>query len=216
MGILQARILVWLAVSYSRGSSWPRYQTYVLRVLHWQTGSLPLASSGRSILMGVCMPELSLIRNLAFSPDLFLWSRLHFLVIFFPAIFLLFSLLGASFSLLLHFSTSNKVKIGKGDEIQAQQLSCLWYCNVSRRLGIGVILCIVNLICWDYREIPFNPVTVLYPSLQIIGNFIVGIFKWEKLDHAQSYNEMNVLPFVLRHPGAKTYQKQTNKQTTIH
>ena len=40
-------------------------------------------------------------------------------MIFFPAIFLLFSLLGASFSLLLHFSTSNKVKIGEGDEIQA-------------------------------------------------------------------------------------------------
>ena len=31
----------------SRGSSWPRDRTWVLRLLHWQTGSLPLAPSGK-------------------------------------------------------------------------------------------------------------------------------------------------------------------------
>ena len=44
-GILQARILEWVAISYSRGSSWPRDQTRVsLRLLnckwivyHWAT-----------------------------------------------------------------------------------------------------------------------------------------------------------------------------------
>ena len=39
----QARILGWLAVSYSRGSSWPRDQTHVPRRLHllpWQADSL--------------------------------------------------------------------------------------------------------------------------------------------------------------------------------
>ena len=42
-GILQARILEWAAMLSSRGSSWPWNQTCVSCVLHWQTGSLPLA-----------------------------------------------------------------------------------------------------------------------------------------------------------------------------
>ena len=49
-GILQARILGWVAMPSSRGSSWPRDQiciSYVL--LHWQVGSLPLAPSGKPI-----------------------------------------------------------------------------------------------------------------------------------------------------------------------
>ena len=37
-GILQARILEWVAISFSRGSSRPRDQTCCL--LHWQAGSL--------------------------------------------------------------------------------------------------------------------------------------------------------------------------------
>ena len=36
-GILQARILEWVAIPFSRGSSWPRDQT---SLLHWQTDSL--------------------------------------------------------------------------------------------------------------------------------------------------------------------------------
>ena len=40
-GILQARILEWVAISSFRGSSWPRDQTTCL--MHWQAGSLPLA-----------------------------------------------------------------------------------------------------------------------------------------------------------------------------
>ena len=38
-GIFQARILEWGAVSYSRESSWPRGQTYVSCVSHWQADS---------------------------------------------------------------------------------------------------------------------------------------------------------------------------------
>ena len=50
-GILQARILEWVAMPSSRGSSWPRDQTYVSHVyLHWQVGSLPLAPTGKPIL----------------------------------------------------------------------------------------------------------------------------------------------------------------------
>ena len=52
-GILQARILEWVAMPSSRGSSQPRVQTLVffffffpnpclLCLLHWQAGSLPL------------------------------------------------------------------------------------------------------------------------------------------------------------------------------
>ena len=42
-GILQARILEWVALPSSRGSSWPRDWNCVSRLLHWQVDSLPLA-----------------------------------------------------------------------------------------------------------------------------------------------------------------------------
>ena len=46
-GILQARILEWVVISSSRGSSWPRDQTCLSCLLHWQAGSLPLVSPGK-------------------------------------------------------------------------------------------------------------------------------------------------------------------------
>ena len=47
-GILQARVLEWVAVPSSRGSSQPRDWTCVsLCCLHWQAGSLPLAPPGK-------------------------------------------------------------------------------------------------------------------------------------------------------------------------
>ena len=47
-GILQARILEWVAMPSSRGSSWPRDRTHASHVyLHWQAGSLPLAPPGK-------------------------------------------------------------------------------------------------------------------------------------------------------------------------
>ena len=42
-GTFQSRILEQIAVSYSRGSSWPRDWTCLLHLLHWQVDSLPLA-----------------------------------------------------------------------------------------------------------------------------------------------------------------------------
>ena len=45
-GILQARILEWVAMPFSRGSSQSRHQTCVSYLLHWQADSLPLAPSG--------------------------------------------------------------------------------------------------------------------------------------------------------------------------
>ena len=46
-GILQAKILGWVAVPSSRGSSWPRDRTCLLYLLHWQAGSLPLSPPGK-------------------------------------------------------------------------------------------------------------------------------------------------------------------------
>ena len=47
-GILQARILEWVAISYSRGSSWSRNRIqHVLCLLHWQADSLPPCHPGR-------------------------------------------------------------------------------------------------------------------------------------------------------------------------
>ena len=47
LGILQARMLEWAAISSSRGSSQPRDPTRLLYHLHWQAGPLPLASPGK-------------------------------------------------------------------------------------------------------------------------------------------------------------------------
>ena len=49
-GISQARILEWVTISYSRGSSWPRDQTRV-PCISWQGDSLPSVPSGESIMM---------------------------------------------------------------------------------------------------------------------------------------------------------------------
>jgi len=48
-GILQARILQWITMPTSRGSSWPRDWTHVSCLLHWQVNSLPPAPLGKSI-----------------------------------------------------------------------------------------------------------------------------------------------------------------------
>ena len=44
-GILQAIVLEWVAISSSRGSS--RLNLRLLRLLHWQAGSLPLEPPGK-------------------------------------------------------------------------------------------------------------------------------------------------------------------------
>ena len=47
-GILQARVLEWVAISFSRGSSRPTDWTCVSSIyMHWQVGSLPLAPPGK-------------------------------------------------------------------------------------------------------------------------------------------------------------------------
>ena len=46
-GIFQARMLEWVAMPSSRGSSRPRDRTHVSYVLLWQVGSLPLMPPGK-------------------------------------------------------------------------------------------------------------------------------------------------------------------------
>ena len=49
-GILQARILKWVAMPFSRGSFQPRDQTHIfLCILHWQAGSLTLEPPGKLV-----------------------------------------------------------------------------------------------------------------------------------------------------------------------
>ena len=45
-GIFRARILEWVAISYFRGSSWPRDQISLLHLLHQPVNSLPLCYLG--------------------------------------------------------------------------------------------------------------------------------------------------------------------------
>ena len=52
LSLLQARILQWIAIIFSRGSSQPRGQThYLLCLLHWQVDSL---LPGKPIYVYVC------------------------------------------------------------------------------------------------------------------------------------------------------------------
>ena len=60
--ILQARILKWVAIPSSRGSSWPRDWTRVSCLLHWQVGSLPLAPPWKPLFFAM-QKHLSLIRS---------------------------------------------------------------------------------------------------------------------------------------------------------
>ena len=48
-GILQARILEWVAMPFSIGSFRPRDLTHISCLLHWPAGPLPLATPGKSI-----------------------------------------------------------------------------------------------------------------------------------------------------------------------
>ena len=51
-GILQTRVLQWVAMPSSRGSSWPRNRTLIsLRLLHWQAGSSLTAPPGSPYLV---------------------------------------------------------------------------------------------------------------------------------------------------------------------
>ena len=61
-GILQARILEWVAMSSSRGSSQPRDPTRVSCLLHWQAGSLPLMPPGKIFEISQSVHLLSCIR----------------------------------------------------------------------------------------------------------------------------------------------------------
>ena len=62
-GILQARILEWVAIPSSRGSSWR-----LLCLLHWQVGTLPLAPPGKPttfLTVTVTVKSLSRVRLFA-------------------------------------------------------------------------------------------------------------------------------------------------------
>ena len=61
VGIIQARILEWVAMPSSRASSRPRDQTHISCLLHWQVGSLPLALPGKP--QSVLAPSIIIFPN---------------------------------------------------------------------------------------------------------------------------------------------------------
>ena len=77
--ILQARIMEWVAISFSREFPWPRDWTSVsLCLLHWQAGSLPLVPVGKPHIDKdeySCM-SFSLNRYLH-SSWLYIWRRVN-------------------------------------------------------------------------------------------------------------------------------------------
>ena len=84
-GILQARILEWVTMPFSRGSSLSRGWTRVLCLLCWQAGPLPLVPSWKPIVSMVFpLPEchiVGIIQNLGFSNWLLSLGNIHLIFI---------------------------------------------------------------------------------------------------------------------------------------
>ena len=72
-GILQVRILEWVAVPFSRGSSQPRDQT---QVSHIAGGSLPAEPQGKPF-DAFTMPLFSLVQSIVLEIKLLLNKKLH-------------------------------------------------------------------------------------------------------------------------------------------
>ena len=69
-GILQARVLEWVAISSSRGSSQPRDWTHVSCIsLHWQEDSLPLNTS---VIWASLLAQV--VKNLPAVQEKWVWS----------------------------------------------------------------------------------------------------------------------------------------------
>ena len=75
-GSFKARILEWVAISYSRGSSQPsdRTHVYYVGILHWQVDSLPLHHLGSPTYCfddqaKAVTAQLEVLINLLYSPD---------------------------------------------------------------------------------------------------------------------------------------------------
>ena len=79
-GILQTRVMEWVALPSSRGSSWCRNQTRVSCLLHWQAGSLPLVFFFKALIhnvsefTGPTMTDLQLPTMATLNQDL---GRVH-------------------------------------------------------------------------------------------------------------------------------------------
>ena len=75
-GILQATLLEWIAISYSRGSSQPRDWRKVLHLLHWQADSYHCITweAPRAKVMGV--NTWGLWKSALLLTKCLLWSRL--------------------------------------------------------------------------------------------------------------------------------------------
>ena len=54
----------WVAMTFSRGSSWPRDRTYILHLLHWQMGSLPLAPPRKQFMTDYQLSNTQLVEYL--------------------------------------------------------------------------------------------------------------------------------------------------------
>ena len=75
-GILQARILEWVAMLSSRASSWFRGQIHIsLYLLHWQAKSLPLAPLGKPYVNNKILQEQ--FTNYMFSLKQMFWRVLQ-------------------------------------------------------------------------------------------------------------------------------------------
>jgi len=71
-GVLLARVLEWVVMPSSRGSSWPRDWTHVsLCLLHWHMGSLPWAPAGKP-----CWCKTSAKKPSEKNPNVKCWEKL--------------------------------------------------------------------------------------------------------------------------------------------
>ena len=80
-GILQARILEWVAIPFSRGSSWSRVKPVSLTSLNWQVGPLPLVPPGKPWIIGHLIKRQSDLLSPGWGLRFCISTRFHMMVI---------------------------------------------------------------------------------------------------------------------------------------
>ena len=79
--ILQVRILEWVAIPFSRGSSWSRVKPVSLTSLNWQVGPLPLVPPGKPWIIGHLIKRQSDLLSPGWGLRFCISTRFHMMVI---------------------------------------------------------------------------------------------------------------------------------------
>ena len=142
-GILQARILQLVAISFFRGSSWPRVWTLVSCTAGW---SLPSEPSSVLKAMNQIIKQMQFYFKHHLSTFLLLASLLFLGFLHLPA--------SQDFGTTVTFPTKQKVYPGRGSNEQVQNLVWINYCYPGYEL---LYLIVENRLDFEKGNVPRTP-----------------------------------------------------------